>query len=141
MSDSRLITNIHLVGEDRELVRSIDLLARLKLLPGKLDYTFGSFWLPLLGLSGLVLARGRPRRLVLYGWALALPLFSLLDLAFNFLLKHHYFSFPAVAVGFGLALPWLEEKTTLRMAVFLLVVVSLGVMGVGAALGLAMGTF
>jgi hypothetical protein len=121
--------------------RSIDLMARLKLLPGKAAYTFGSFWVPVLGLSGLVHARGRPRRLLLYGWALALPLFSLLDLAFNFLLKHHYFSFPAVAVGFGLALGWLEEKTALRMAVFLLVVVSLGVMGVSAAFRLATGAF
>ena len=119
--------------------RSIDWLARLKLLPGKLDYTFGAFWVPLLGLLGLVRAEGRPRRLLLYGWALALPLFSVLDLAFNFLLKHHYFSFPAVAIGFGLSLRRLEEKGSFWVAVFLLLVVYLSVMGLGSFWRLATG--
>ncbi|MCI0658801.1 MAG: hypothetical protein L0170_17245, partial [Acidobacteria bacterium] len=119
---------------------SIDWNARLKLLPEKLDYTFGAFWVPLAGLFGLSLAQGRPRRYVLYGWGLALPLFSVLDLAFNFLLKHHYFSFPAVAVGFGLVLSWLEKKGRLGAAVFLLVVVYLSVTGVASVLRLATGT-
>ncbi len=119
--------------------RSIDLGARVKLLPGKLDYTFGAFWVPLLGLLGLSHAQGRFRRLLLYGWALPLPLFSGLDLAFNFLLKHHYFSYPAVAIGFGLALRWLEERRSFWMAVFLLVVVYVGVEGFFAAWQLATG--
>jgi hypothetical protein len=119
--------------------RSIDWMARLRLLPGKLDYTFGAFWVPLLGLLGLALAEGRPRKLLLYGWAIVLPLFSLLDLSFNFLLKHHYFSFPAIAIGFGLALRRLEEKGSLWVAVFLLVVVYLWVTGLGAFWKLATG--
>jgi hypothetical protein len=109
--------------------RSIDWTARLKLLPVKLDYTFGAFWVPLVGLLGLARAEGRPRRLILYGWALSLPLFSGFDLVFNFLLKHHYFSFPVVAIGFGLALRRLEEKGSFWGAVFLLLVVYLWVTG------------
>jgi len=119
--------------------RSVDWVARVWLLPEKLDYTFGAFWVPLLGLFGLYRAEDRPRRLLLYGWALALPLFSLLDLSFNFLLKHHYFSFPAIAIGFGLALRRLEEKGSFWVAVFLLVVVYLWVTGLGAFFRLATG--
>ena len=119
--------------------RSIDWTARLRLLPGKLDYTFGAFWVPLVGLLGLALAKGRPRRLLLYGWGLALPLFSGLDLVFNFLLKHHYFSFPAIAIGFGLAFQRLEEKGPFRVAVFLLVVVYLLVTGLFEVWRLASG--
>ncbi len=118
---------------------SIDWTARLGLLPEKLDYTFGAFWVPFAGLLGLSLAEGRPRRFVLYGWGLAIPLFCVLDLAFNFLLKHHYFSFPVVAVGFGLALRRLEEKGRLGMAVFLVVVVYLCVTGAGSVFRLATG--
>ena len=120
--------------------RSIDWTARLELLPEKLDYTFGAFWVPLVGLFGLTRAEGLPRRLLLYGWALTLPLFSGLDLGFNFLLKHHYFSFPAVAIGFGLALRGLEEKGRVWVAVFLLVVVYLLVTGVFEVWRLATGT-
>jgi hypothetical protein len=119
--------------------RSIDWAARLKLLPGKLDYTFGAFWVPLIGLLGLARAEGRPRRLLLYGWALTLPLVSGLDLFFNFLLKHHYFSFPAIAIGFGLALRRLEEKGSFWLAVFLLVVVYLWVTGLFGVWRLATG--
>jgi hypothetical protein len=119
--------------------RSIDWAARLKLLPGKLDYTFGAFWVPLIGLLGLTRAEGRPRRLLLYGWAFTLPLVSGLDLVFNFLLKHHYFSFPAIAIGFGLALRRLEEKGSFWVAVFLLIVVYLLVTGLFGVWRLATG--
>ena len=119
--------------------RGIDWIARLKLLPGKLDYTFGAFWVPLIGLLGIARAEGRPRKLLLLGWALVLPLFSGLDLAFNFLLKHHYFSFPAIAIGFGLALRRLEEKGPFWVAVFLFVVVYLLVTGLFGAWRLATG--
>ncbi len=119
--------------------RSIDWAARLKLLPGKLDYTFGTFWVPLIGLLGLTRAEGRPRRLLLYGWALTLPLVSGLDLVFNFILKHHYFSFPAIAIGFGLALRRLEEKGSFWMGIFLLVVVYLWVTGLFGVWRLATG--
>jgi hypothetical protein len=117
----------------------IDWTARLGLLPQKLDYTFGSFWVALAGLLGLVLAEARPRRLVLYGWGLVLPLFCVFDLAFNFLLKHHYFSFPAVAIGGGLALFRLEQKGRFGMAVFLAVVVYLCVSGAASVYRLATG--
>ncbi len=119
--------------------RSIDWTARLKLLPGKLDYTFGAFWVPIIGLLGLARAEGRHRRVLLYSWALTLPLVSVLDLAFNFLLKHHYFSFPAIAIGFGLALRRLEEKGSFWVAVFLLVVVYLLVTGLFGVWRLATG--
>jgi hypothetical protein len=118
---------------------SIDWTARLALLPEKLDYTFGTFWVPLAGLLGLRLAEPRPRRILLYGWGVVLPLFSVLDLAFNFLLKHHYFSFPVIAVGAGLALGKLPEKGRLGMAVFLLVVVYLSVTGGASLFRLATG--
>jgi hypothetical protein len=119
---------------------SIDWAARLKLAPGKLAYTFGAFWVPLVGLLGLAFAGGTARRHVLYGWALALPLFSVFDLAFNFLLKHHYFSFPAIAIGFALALSRLGEKGRLARAVFLALLVDLAVTGSRAAWHLATGT-
>ncbi len=119
--------------------RSIDWTARLKLLPGKVDYTFGAFWVPLIGLLGLARVEGRPRRLLLYGWAVVLPLVSVFDLIFNFLLKHHYFSFPAIAIGFGLALQRLQEKGSFWMAVFLLVVVYLCVTGLYGVLRVATG--
>ncbi|HEY7817388.1 MAG TPA: hypothetical protein VIG29_04150, partial [Vicinamibacteria bacterium] len=118
---------------------SIDWTARLALLPEKLRYTFGSFWVPLVGLLGLRLAEPRPRRILLYGWGLVLPLFCLFDLAFNFLLKHHYFSFPVVAIGAGLALGRLQKKGRLGMAVFLLVVVYLCVTGGASLFRLATG--
>jgi hypothetical protein len=119
--------------------RGIDWAARLRLAPEKLEYTFGTSWAPVAGVLGLSLAEGRPRRLLLYGWALSLPLFSVLDLAFNFLLKHHYFSFPAVAVGLGLVLQKLAEKRPLGTAVFALIVVYLSVGGFIAVYQLATG--
>jgi hypothetical protein len=120
--------------------RGIDWGARLRLAPSKLEYTFGAFWVPVVGLLGLALAEGRARRYVLYGWAAALPLFSALDLAFNFLLKHHYFSFPAVAIGIGLALRRLHEKNRPSRMVFLLFLVYLWVGGVAAVVRIATGT-
>ena len=95
--------------------------------------------MPIFGLLGLALAEGRPRRFLLYGWGLALPLFSGFNLVFNFLLKHHYFSFPAIAIGFGLALSRLEEKGSFRVAVFLLVVVYLLMTGLFEVWRLATG--
>ncbi len=111
---------------------SIDWAARLKLAPEKFTYTFGAFWVPLVGLVGLTFAEGTSRRRLLYGWALALPLFSVFDLAFNFLLKHHYFSFPAIAIGFGIALSRLEENGRLGRVVLLALFVYLSVTGATA---------
>jgi hypothetical protein len=88
----------------------IDLPARVGLVPGKLDYTFGSWIVPVAAVPALALAGTRTRRALLLGWAVPLVAFSGLDLLFNFLLKHHYFSLPVVAVGLGLLWRWLEKK-------------------------------
>jgi hypothetical protein len=88
---------------------SIDLASRLAAEPGKWAYTFGSSLVPLVGLAGLFRLRGRDR-VFLACWAGVLVAFSVLDLGFNFLLKHHYFSFPAIAVGIALALRSLEKR-------------------------------
>jgi hypothetical protein len=39
-----------------------------------------------------------------------LPLFMVLDLAFNFLLKHHYFTMVPVAVGGGVLLAGVAQR-------------------------------
>jgi hypothetical protein len=79
--------------------------ARLALLPGKLDYSYGTLLIPLVGLAGLsLLPRERPDRVFLLGWGFVLVLFSAVDLYFNLLLKHHYFTQTPIAVGLGIVL-------------------------------------
>jgi hypothetical protein len=117
----------------------IDLKARLSLLPGKLDYTFGSWIVPALAAPALALAGTAVRRALLFSWALPLVAFSGLDLLFNFLLKHHYFSFPLVAVGAGLALGWLEKKSPRWRVLLGAFVVFLLVKGLREALFVARG--
>lgn len=84
--------------------------SRLAAVPHKLAYTFGSTLVPVLGLAGLVLARRGAPRVLLLAWAAILPLFTALDLSFNFLLKHHYFTIAPVAVGGGVLLARLAER-------------------------------
>jgi hypothetical protein len=84
--------------------------ARLILEPGKLAYTFGSILVPALGLAGLVAARRGVERVLLLAWAAVLPVFTGLDLFFNFLLKHHYFTMVPVAVGGGVLLARVAER-------------------------------
>ena len=115
-----------------------DLGARLAAEPGKLDYTFGSFLIPLAGLYGVTLARGQ-KRLLLGAWAGVLVLFSFLDLGFNFLLKHHYFSLPAIAVGLALALDRVSDKNPRVRWVLLLILVLLCWLGLREALSTARG--
>ena len=110
----------------------IDVLARVSSQPGKLAYTFGSPLVPLIGLVGLSLARAE-RGVLLYSWGGVLVVFSALDVLFNFLLKHHYFTYPVIAVGLGLALGWLQEKGWLGRAITTLFVVSLVWMGLQEA--------
>ncbi|GMR24002.1 MAG: hypothetical protein BMS9Abin37_2488 [Acidobacteriota bacterium] len=117
----------------------IDLLARVSAQPGKLAYTFGAALVPLIGLAGLSRARGE-RRVVLACWAGILIAFSAFDVLFNFLLKHHYFTYPVIAVGIGLALGWLHEKGWLGRAITALFVVSLVWMGLQEAVAVAQGT-
>lgn len=84
--------------------------ARLAAQPGKLEYSYGFAWLPLLALAGLWRARAGRVRFVLVAWLLLLPAFCLLDGWFNFLLKHHYFVALPVAVGLALAGAELERR-------------------------------
>jgi hypothetical protein len=117
----------------------VDLLSRLGLVPGKLDYTFGSWIVPAVGIPSLALVRGSVRRVLLLAWALPLVAFSGLDLLFNFLLKHHYFSFPLVAVGVALSLRRLEKKDLRWKALLAAFVVFLLVNGLREALFVARG--
>jgi hypothetical protein len=116
----------------------IDVWARVVAQPRKLAYTFGSALLPLVGLSGLFLATGA-RRVILVSWGAILVVFMGVDVVFNFLLKHHYFTYPVVAVGFGLALGWLHEKNWLTRVIAALGVVYLLWMGIHAAASVANG--
>jgi hypothetical protein len=112
--------------------------ARIAAEPRKLGYTFGSFLVPVAGLCGLSLARGR-RRLLLVAWASVLVVFSLLDVGFNFLLKHHYFTLPAVAVGVALASDRLARKGPWATWILLVLLVLLGWLGLREALATALG--
>jgi hypothetical protein len=84
--------------------------ARLILEPGKLAYTFGAILVPVLGIAGLVAARKGVERVLLLAWATVLPVFTGLDLFFNFLLKHHYFTMVPVAVGGGVLLAGVAQR-------------------------------
>src|SRR5207249_3237277 len=67
-------------------------LRRLLALPHKLNYSYGSALIPVLGLAGLARARALRGWPLLGAWAAVLPVFSVADLFFNLLLKHHYFT-------------------------------------------------
>ena len=84
--------------------------SRIAAAPHKLAYTFGSVLVPLFGLTGLIVARRGVERVLLLAWAAVLPVFSGLDLFFNFLLKHHYFTMVPVAVGGGVLLARVAER-------------------------------
>ena len=119
--------------------RGVDVTARLAAQPEKFAYTFGTWLVPILGLVGLTRARSRERRVVLYGWGAILAGFTVLDLAFNFLLKHHYFTYPAIAIGLGLVLAWLSKKELVGRVIFAILVVSIVWMGFHEALTVARG--
>ncbi len=118
----------------------IDVGARLASQPSKLAYTFGSSMVPLVGLAGLTLATGT-RRVLLASWGAILVAFSGLDVLFNFLLKHHYFTYPVVAIGVGLALGWLHEKSWITRVIAGLWVVFLVWMGFHEAAAVGRGAF
>jgi hypothetical protein len=86
--------------------------SRLALQPGKLAYTFGSAWVPVIGLAGLFLVRrdAAPARVLLLCWAAVLALFGGMDVFFNFLRKHHYYVMVPVAVGAGIVLSRLAAR-------------------------------
>ena len=124
-----------LAGSDR----GVDVTARLAAQPRKLAYTFGTWLVPVVGLVGLTRARPREARVLLYGWGAILAGFALLDLAFNFLLKHHYFTYPAIAIGLGLIFAWLSEKGLAGRVILALLAVSIVWMGFHEALTAARG--
>ena len=85
-------------------------LRRLLALPHKLNYSYGSALIPVLGLAGLARARALRGWPLLGAWAAVLPVFSVADLFFNLLLKHHYFTAVPVTVGGGLLLAALARR-------------------------------
>lgn len=116
-----------------------DLGWRLRAQPGKLDYSFGSWLVPALGLLGLLLAPRGTARDVLLAWAALLPAFIAVDLFFNLLLKHHYFTFVPLCVGAGLLLARLWTSGRLARALACALVASYVALGVQTALDVATG--
>ncbi|HEY8148956.1 MAG TPA: hypothetical protein VIK51_08630 [Vicinamibacteria bacterium] len=112
---------------------------RIAAAPHKLAYTFGSVLVPVLGIAGLVIARRGVERVLLLAWAAVLPVFSGLDLFFNFLLKHHYFTMVPVAVGGGVLLARVAERgrwgRVLAVAALVCVAVLAARVGLDAATG------
>jgi hypothetical protein len=119
---------------------SIDFVSRIAAQPKKLAYTFGSSLVLLTGLAGLYRLQGRDR-VLLGSWALVIVVFGLLDLAFNFLLKQHYYSFPAIAIGVALAFRWLEERGLWGRVVVGVFLVSICVMGLREAVSVSQNGF
>ena len=117
---------------------SIDFASRIAAQTEKLAYTLGSPLVLLTGLAGLYRLRGRDR-VLLGSWALAIVGFGLLDLAFNFLLKHHYYSFPAIAIGVALAFRWLEERGLWGRVVVGVFLVSIWMVGLREAVSVSQG--
>ena len=107
--------------------------------PHKLAYTFGSVLVPVLGVAGLVMARRGVERVLLLAWAAILLVFSGLDLFFNFLLKHHYFTMVPVAVGGGVLLARVAERGRWGRAVAVAALVGLAVLGARVGLDAATG--
>jgi hypothetical protein len=112
---------------------------RVAAIPRKLTYTYGNVVLPIIGLAGLTLAWPKSLRILLAGWAGTLVLYSVADLFFNFLLKHHYFVIPAVGVGCGLFAAWLSQKGRWGWILSTALVAYAMVLGARAALGVALG--
>jgi hypothetical protein len=113
--------------------------SRITAVPHKLNYTYGSALLPLVGLAGVAFARPKNQRILLASWAAMLVLFSGADLFFNFLLKHHYFVIPAVSAGLGLFAAWISQKGRWGWALATSLVVFALILGAGAALRVALG--
>jgi hypothetical protein len=112
--------------------------SRIAAAPHKLTYTFGSVLVPALGLAGLLLARRGVERVLLLAWAAVLPVFMVLDLYFNFLLKHHYFTMVPVAVGGGVLLARAAERGRWGRAAAAAALLAVALLG--ARVGLAAAT-
>jgi hypothetical protein len=112
---------------------------RISAVPHKLAYTFGSVLVPVLGAAGLVMARRGVERVLLLAWATVLLVFSGLDLFFNFLLKHHYFTMVPVAVGGGVLLARVAERGRWGRAVAVAALVGMAVLAARVGLDAATG--
>lgn len=128
-----------ITGQSSAAGDGVDLGQRLGAVPRKLAYTYGTALLPVIGLAGLGLARSSPARALLTSWAGILVVFSGLDLFFNFLLKHHYFTMPPVAVGAGLLASWLHERKPWGRALAWIFVSGIVLMGLSRAWNVALG--
>jgi hypothetical protein len=113
--------------------------ARLLQQPGKFTYTFGAWLVPLVAVAGLAREVRRPDRTLLWPWAALLVVFSGLDLSFNFLLKHHYFSLVPVTVGLALVLARLSDKGRIGWVAAWLAVAAVGALGARMMLATALG--
>jgi hypothetical protein len=112
---------------------------RLLALPHKLNYSYGSALIPVLGLAGLARARALRGWPLLAAWAAVLPVFSVVDLFFNLLLKHHYFTSVPVAVGGGLFLAAVARRGAVgRVSAGVLLGIAL-LLGLQTALDAALG--
>ena len=113
--------------------------SRISTLPAKLAYTYGSALIVLVGFTGLVLTGRTCERLLLASWGGMLVVFSTFDFFFNFLLKHHYFVIPVIAVGCGLVAAELSQKKRWGRVLATIFVVYILVMGGRMALSVALG--
>jgi len=112
---------------------------RLLAQPDKLAYTFGSALVPLAAFAGLAWGVKGDERRVLWPWAALLPLFSLLDIKFNFLLKHHYFTIVPVGLGVALLLDRLMGRGRRWRVAAGAALLALGVLGARLAAATAFG--
>ena len=94
---------------------------------------------PVLGLGGLLLARRGVERVLLLAWAAILPVFMVLDLSFNFLLKHHYFTMVPVAVGGGVLLARIAERGRWGRVAAVVALLSVALLGARVGLDAATG--
>jgi hypothetical protein len=107
--------------------------------PRKLDYSYGSLLVPLVGLLGLVRVRSASDRVLLFAWAAVLPIVCVLDVKFNFILKHHYFVMVPVAVGVGLALAALSERGRAGRVTAVVLLAALALLAAETSLAVAIG--
>lgn len=117
------------------------LMNHLRSEPGKLDYSYGSLFVPLAALLGLVgLRRAEPReRCLVLLWLLILPIVTGMDLFFNFLLKHHYYVMVPVAVGLGALLERVARWGPPGKAIAVALVVLVLALGLDTAVEVALG--
>ncbi len=138
---SESLPNLLGASQGANVAQERHLLARLASEPGKLDYSYGSLFVPLAGLVGLasLTHATRRERALLVLWGAILVIVSGMDLFFNFLLKHHYFVMVPVAVGCGALLSRLAEASRPGRAAALALLAVIVYLGADTALQVALG--